>query len=472
VPLGAVAAAFAALQLLTVRVGFHRDELYFLACARRLAWGYVDQPPLTPFLARLSLEVLGPWPPGLRLVPALAGAATAVVTGLIARELGAGPRLQVLAAAITAGSALSLGVHHLISTTSNDYLLWAVALLIVARLLRTTQPRLWVSFGAVCGLGLLNKHTMLFLGLGVVAGVAVTPARRLLASPWLIAGGVVALAIWAPNLIWQAQHGWPTIGMLGALADRNDGLTLTLRFIPDTLLMQGVAAALWPGGLWWLLRDRRFAALGWGWLVVFAVLFVLGGRSYYLGGMFPPLFAAAAAGAGQLLGPRRLWSAREGFRLVALGLLLAPLAVPILPVTVPVDVTGQIREQYGWPEVAATVAGVRDRLPPGARDDVVVLARDYGLAAAVEWYGPALDLPVPVSGHNGYGLWGPGDAAGTTIAVGYRPDELAGLCDEAVQAAVVRFPEPVANLAQGAPISVCEPSAPWAELWPRVRYVR
>jgi 4-amino-4-deoxy-L-arabinose transferase-like glycosyltransferase len=466
-----VAAAFTALQLLTVRVGFHRDELYFLACARRLAWGYVDQPPLTPFLARLSLEVFGPWPAGLRLVPALAGAATAVVTGLIARELGAGPRLQVLAAAITAGSALSLGVHHLISTTSTDYLLWAVALLVVTRLLRTGRPRLWLAFGAVCGVGLLNKHTVLFLGLGVVAGVALSPARRLLASPWLVAGGLLALAIWTPNLLWQVQNGWPTLGMLGALADRNDGLALTLRFIPDTLLMQGVTAALWPGGLWWLLRDRRFAALGLGWLVAFAVLFTLGGRSYYLGGMFPPLFAAAAAGAGQALGERRrLWSAREGYRLAALGLLAAPLALPILPVTVPVDVTGQMREQFGWPEVAATVAGVRDGLPPGERDDVVVLAKDYGLAGAVEWYGPDLDLPVPISGHNGYGLWGPGDAAGTTIAVGYRPDELAGLCDEAVLAATVRLP--VSNLAQGAPVSVCEPSAPWAGQWDRVRYVR
>ena len=132
--------------------------------------------------------------------------------------------------------------------------------------------------------------------------------------------------------------------------------------------------------------------------------------------------------------------------------------------------TGQMREQFGWPEVAATVAGVRDGLPPGERDDVVVLAKDYGLAGAVEWYGPDLDLPVPISGHNGYGLWGPGDAAGTTIAVGYRPDELAGLCDEAVLAATVRLP--VSNLAQGAPVSVCEPSAPWAGQWDRVRYVR
>jgi 4-amino-4-deoxy-L-arabinose transferase-like glycosyltransferase len=209
-PVAGVAGCVAVLLGATAgRYGYHRDELYYLAAGRHLAWGYPDQPPLVPLVARLLRQVA----PGslvvLRLPAALAAAAVVALTGLLTRELGGQRAAQLLAAASMAVAGLLLGAGHLLSTTTFDLLAWALLLWLVVRVLRTGDQRRWIVFGVVAGIGLLNKDLVAFLIVAVVAGIAVAGPRRILASPWLWAGGIVAAVLWAPYLLWQARHGWP-----------------------------------------------------------------------------------------------------------------------------------------------------------------------------------------------------------------------------------------------------------------------
>jgi len=189
------------------RYGYHRDELYFLADGRHLAWGYPDQPPLVPVIARLMSDLAPASLVVLRLPSAAASAALVVLTGLIAREFGAERTAQALAAICIAVAPLVVGAGQLLSTTTFDLPAWALASWLIVRILRTGNDRLWLAVGLVTGAGLFASDLVAFLLFAVVVALAVAGPRRPFGSPWLYAGGVIALAMWVPYLAWQASHG-------------------------------------------------------------------------------------------------------------------------------------------------------------------------------------------------------------------------------------------------------------------------
>ena len=247
---GAIAGAVVALLLAVAkRYGWHRDELYFLEAGRdHLAWGYIDQPPFTPFVARIADWIA----PGnlvvLRVAPALTAGATVVLGALIVRELGGARRAQIAGAAALACCGFPLGVGHLLSTAAFDLTAWMALLWLTVRLLRTRDPRWWVAFGAAAGVAMLNKDLVVLLALAVVIGLVADRRWELLRTPWMVIGGVVALVIAAPNLLWQADHGWPQLEMAEALSDRLAGENRTT-LIPLQLLFAGplLVPVLWRG---------------------------------------------------------------------------------------------------------------------------------------------------------------------------------------------------------------------------------
>jgi 4-amino-4-deoxy-L-arabinose transferase-like glycosyltransferase len=271
-----VLVAFATVVLLLMvapRYGYDRDELYFLEAGRHLAWGYVDQPSFVPFLAWLAEHTIGDSPLAIRLFPALATGAVVVLAGLIARRFGGGRFAQFLTALSAATTAVYLGAGHPLSTTPFDFLFWALILYLVVRILGGDTSRLWLAVGAVAGIGLLNKWNVLFLMFSLVVGLLLTEQRRLLRSRWVWAGGAIALAIWAPNLVWQAQHGWPTIEMLGNLHTENVEDADQLKFIPLQVVYTGLLLTpIWIAGLRWLFRKpegRPYRAIAWAYVAVF-----------------------------------------------------------------------------------------------------------------------------------------------------------------------------------------------------------
>ena len=478
----AVATAFV-LVAFAGRYGYHRDELYFLSSARRLAWGYVDQPPITPAIARVS-ELVAPGSlVALRVWPACFTAVSVVLTALCARELGARRLGQGAVAIAVAAAPGVLAVGHLLSTSTLDVTLWVGVTFLVLRLLRTGDRRLWLPVGAVLGFGLMNKWTIGFLVVGLLAGIVAGPQRKLLATPWLAAGGVVALAMWAPNLWWQADHGWPQIEMIFGIQERASGVGETLLWFPLQLAITGfLATPLWVAGLWRVLRSdeaRPWRALGIAYLVLAVPLAVAAGdKPYYVAALYLPLAAAGAV-------PFERWWERHAAHLrrvlVPAGLALLtvagyPIVLPVLPASTLADVPLQeanydLGEQIGWPTFVAQIEEAWAAIPPGERATAIVLTGNYGEAGAIERYGRS--LPTPYSGHNTWWWWRtpPSDTA-TVLAVGFPEHLLRRHFGEVEMIGELDNGLGVETEEQGAPLWIARaPKEPLPAMWVELRHV-
>lgn len=497
----ALAAAYALAHAVVVsRYGIFRDELYYVACARHLAWGYVDHPPAIALLTRIELALLGQSVPALRALPILTGAATLILAGLIARELGGGRFAQVLAGLAVAVAPVYLFLFHILSMNAVEVLLWTLAAYLLARILHAGDPRLWLLFGAVAGLGLETKHSMLLLGLGVFLGVLLSPSRRLLASPWPWLGGLLAAALFAPNLLWELRHGWPTLEFArNAEAGKNVHYPPLAFFGQQVLQMQPWTAPLWLAGLLGLLFApslRRFRALGWAYLAIAAVLLVQASKPYYLAPAYPWLFAAGAvllegwtARGGRWLRYRRALRPAALALLAVNGAITAPLTLPILPEETFIHYAARLgikaeagerhqmgalpqhfADMHGWPELAAQVARVWRALPEPERARCGIFGQNYGEAGAIDYFGPALGLPHAISAHNSYYLWGPDGYDGSCLIVlnddRSRLGQLFGDVQEAGRFHC-RYCMPYED---GMAIHVCrQPRRPLAAIWPEIK---
>ncbi len=252
--------------------GYFRDELYYLDMARHLDWGYVDAAPLIAVYAKIALLMGGSlW--GLRILPALAGAALIALTMLIVRELGGGRYAQFLAGVCILLCPAILSVDSLLTMNAFEPLFWMGCIWVVARILRTGDSRLWLWFGVLAGLGLENKHSTLSFGFAVTVALLLTGHRREFARRWIWIAAAIAVAFFLPNIIWQIRHHFPTIEDLANV--RRDGKNVVLgplAFVKEQIIdMHPVLLPVWLSGLVWFLRDRRWRLLG----LTFAVFFVL-----------------------------------------------------------------------------------------------------------------------------------------------------------------------------------------------------
>jgi 4-amino-4-deoxy-L-arabinose transferase-like glycosyltransferase len=480
----AVGAAAAALLATIGRYGFHRDELYFLAASRHLAWGYDDQPPLTPFVIRVETTLFGDSVVAVRIAPTLFALALIVLAALSARELaGPDPRLsrraQAIAAAATAPSLLVLLGGHLFATATGDLLCWATVLWLVTRWLRTGDGWLWPVIGVVMGLGLLNNNLVALLAFALVVGAAVAGPRTVFTDRWMWLGALIALVIWSPNLIWQATNGWPEIQMTKHISSGDERANLLPFQIEATVLLTPV----WVAGWWSLTRSARLRAyrlFAVAYPLVLVVVLFTGGKRYYPGGWYPLLLGAGAvAVVGWLDRAKSTPARRRRMTLFGTGVAITAvisilIGLPVLPVRTYAsiaDVNKDLAETVGWPRFADTVAGVYKALPADERADVTLLAHNYGEAGALAHYGPALGLPTAYSGHNGYRRFGMPSGDGPTIAVGYTPAELAPYWSSCVVRAHIDDGVGVANQEQGNPVLFCTGrKEPWPTVWAHLLY--
>ena len=465
------------------RYGYHRDELYFLLCGRHLAWGFVDQPPLTPAIARLT-DVLAP---GnlvvLRTPSALVAGGCVLLAALIAREVGGGRAAQLMAAVLTGTSAGLLAVCHLLSTTTLDFPVWLAVILLTLRIVRTGDTRWAVLIGLVCGVGLLNKYLVGLLAVGLVAGVLIAGPRRLLRDRWVLAGLVVAVVVVAPNVAWQLAHGLPQLDVVNEISSGDSSYTgrpaaLALQLV----LVSPIGAVVWITGLVALFRRpawRPYRALAWAWVVILGLLLIGGGKGYYDA---PLLLALTAIGSVPMA---ERWSAGSSWlRLrfatfvvictVVDALLMLPIApVAHLPAAV-VAVNYDAGETVGWPALADSVARVYRSLPAAERARATILTANYGEAGALARYGPARALPTAYSGHMSVADFGwPPVGATVVIAIGFDEESYLKRFFGSVQrAGSVDLRLDIDNDENGEPIWLCRtPNAPWPTLWPKLRHV-
>jgi 4-amino-4-deoxy-L-arabinose transferase-like glycosyltransferase len=482
----------AALTLLHIavnnRYGFHRDELLSLDNARHLAWGYVVYPPLTPFLARIELVLFGPSLRGFRFFVAVAQGLAPLFTGLAARAIGARRWAQLVAASAVSITGFSLVNGSFMSYASLDYLWWILAGWALVRLLGFQNPRWWIAAGAFIGLGLMTRYTMGLLILGILGGLAFTPARRWFRSPWFWGAAALAFLLCLPNFLWQLHHHFIWLQWIHSIHRRDMGRGWTDSFLLNQFwkTTNSMTVPLWLAGLWFLFaaRDGRpWRLLGWMYAIPFLVLLALHGRDYYLAPAYPMLFAAGAVQIERWLPSLRPGTAREVRRFIAIafpisGVVVAALTLPIAPPgsawwTLADSANSVFKSQFGWPEMVATIAQVRDALPAQDKDHLAILVGDDGETGAIDLYGSAYHLPQAISGMNSAWYRSYGDPPPQTVlAVNMDPDFLGRSFTSCRVAARLPHPRGIVNdTILTDEIYVCRGlRTPWPQFWATFHY--
>ncbi len=421
--------------------GIFRDEMYYIACGRHLSWGYVDHPPLWPFVAWLLVHSIGTSLIALRLLPALCGAALVWLTGAMARHMGGGRMAQALAALAVLMAPIYMLMQHWFTMNAAEPLLWMACVWCVLRYIETSDPRWWLWIGILCGVGLEMKYTVVLFAAGLLLGLALTPLRNVFASKFFWLGCLAALLIFLPHLIWLVRHHFPFL-------DYEHNVRMTARdvrrgplaFLLDQIqILNPLSALLWIPGLLWLFFSKagaRYRILGWTFLVVYGALILTQGKNYYVAPIYPVMFAAGAVAFTSWF--RSGWSRAAYTALLAVsGILLAPLSLPLLrPETYlryehalgtgPIikaenQPTGRLpqffADEFGWEDMVRKTAAVYWSLSPAERARTAIFANDWGEAAAVDYFAPKYGLPRSISNHNSYWFWGPRDTDGSTVIV-------------------------------------------------------
>lgn len=457
--------------------GYHRDELYFRMLSKHPAWGYVDQPPLTPMLAKVSIAIFGDSLWGLR-IPAIACALVAVVlVALLARELGGGMAAQVLAAA-GASSTFLLITGHVWLTATLDLVVWLLVILFAARALLRQQPRWWLAAGLTVGLGLYNKQLIVLLLIGLAVGLFISGPRRELRSGWLWAGAAIALVLGVPNLIYQIAHHWPEATMAKAIA-RDKGPDDRVNFIPFQLVMLGITVVpIWIAGFIRVLRDQEWRpvrALAWAYPVICVIVLITGGQVYYTFGLIAFLYAAGCVVTARWAADR---PGRWALSAVAVGVTVVAgvlVSLPVYPVrSLPAfvaSVNQTSRDAIGWPTYVSQVNDIYRALPEADRAGTVLYAGNYGEAGALDKFGPDYGLPDVYSGHNELHRLGPPPDSSTVVVEVNEGEDLAPYFDSCTKVGALDNKVGVDNEEQGAPITICRGRhGSWQAFWGKLQH--
>jgi 4-amino-4-deoxy-L-arabinose transferase-like glycosyltransferase len=449
----AIALVKLALHLYAARFyGYFVDELYFMACSRHLAAGYVDQPPLIAFIVRFERILFGDSLQSIRFLAAVAGAGKVVLAGWMARELGGRRWAMAMAALATLMCTGYLAMDHYVSMNAFEPIFWMGSAAVVIRIIKTGNQKLWLWFGLIAGLGLENKHSMLFFGFGIFIGLLLSQHRAMLRKPWIWLAAAIALVIFLPNLLWNIQHHWPFFELLRNIKASGRNVQLTYwQFIRQqfdlTLPVNGV---LWVGGLLWLLLARParpYRLLATTYIVILGCMLVMDGRTYYMLPAYPMLFAAGGVALESGLAGAWLRWLRPVYvaAVLVMGSLAAPFWVPILPAPTflaymkarhaePTTIENWKKgvmpqfyaDMFGWEEMTAVVAKAYNALPPEERARTAIFGGNFGQAGAIDLFGPKYGLPAAIGTHQNYWYWGPRNYAGDSVIVmGARREEVA-----------------------------------------------
>jgi hypothetical protein len=492
-----IAVAKLLLHLLTAnRYGYFGDELYHLACGEHLDWGYVDQPPLIAVIAWLLRHTIGTSLFAIHLLPALSGAVLVWLTGVITRELGGQRFAQALAALSVACMFVFFVMHRLFTMNAWEPLFWMGCAYLLIRIIKTGNQKLWLGFGVLAGIGMENKYSMAVFGFGVVVGLLLTPARKVLAQKWIPIGGGLAFLIFLPNLIWNIQHQWPFLELMRNIraSGRDIRLSPAGFMLQQTFLANPILLPLWVIGTLYLLFSRTtkpFRVLGWTFLTVVLTFMLLKGKAYYAMPVYPIAVAAGGIAAERFIGGHRASWLKPTMMAAILVATLAclPIGVPVLsidnylkyqaklPFKLPTDEKSHLKAplphyyawSFGWEDMVAATARAYTRVPPEERAQTAIWGSNFAEAGAIDLLGPKYGLPKAIGGHQSYWLWGPRNYTGEHIIVlGDTLEDLQPKCNQVEVAAELnnRYARPGEN----GPVLICH-GLKWnlQQVWPRVK---
>jgi Dolichyl-phosphate-mannose-protein mannosyltransferase len=476
--------------------GFFRDEFYYIACSNHLAWGYVDQPPFSILVLKISRLLLGDSLLAIRFLPALLGALTVFIAGKIAKELGGGIFAQSAAAICVIIAPINLALNSYYSMNSFDLFFWAFSFYLLILIIKNGNKKLWYVLGVIIGLGLMNKISMLWLGGGLIVGLLLTKHRKLLMTkePWI--AFIIAGIIFIPHIIWQIENDYPTlVFMRNALKDKYV-LQSPIDFLKSLILMENpITFPIWILGLYYLLLDKnikQFRILG---IIFIAVVIVLllnpSSKAEYISSSLPILFAGGGIFLESISERKKIFWPKPAIIIVlALSIWVAPLAAPVLPVDSYIEYAGFFgikpstsenkqlaqlpqffADMFGWKEMTEQIATVYNKLTPEEKQTSVIFCGNYGEAGAINFFGKKYDLAPAVSGHNNYYLWGPvRKNISVVIIIGSNKNSLEKVFGEVIPSDTLhlKYSMPYEN---NQPVWICkQPKKTIQEIWPGTKH--
>jgi len=427
---------------LTGAYGFFRDELYYIACSDHLAWGYVDQPPFSLLVLKISRLLFGDSLMAIRLTPVLMHTGTVVLTGLMVKEMGGKTFALLIACLAVALSPIHLGMSLIFSMNSIDTFIWALSVYLILKLINTQNQSYWIWLGVVLGIGLMNKISVLFLGSGIFVGFILTN-RQWFATRWPYIAGVIVFILFSPYVLWNMANDYAHLEFIhNASASKYAGLS-AMSFIKDQLLfLNPIATPLWLAGLLGLLFYsplKKYRILAWIYLTAFAILIVNGtSKGEYLAPAYASLFAAAGVFAERKLTSKKVVWIKYAYPILLLvtAIFLLPMILPVLSVhkyiayskklgIVPSSNEGKklsdlpqfYADMFGWKEKAKDVAAVYNTLSKDEKEKCAIYSTNYGRCGAIDFFGAQYGLPKSIGIHNNYWIWGPRDYTGEVMII-------------------------------------------------------
>ncbi|MBJ7602143.1 MAG: glycosyltransferase family 39 protein [Candidatus Dormibacteraeota bacterium] len=472
---GAAAAGVGALHLATNgTLGFHTDELYYLACGRHPALGYVDFPPVVPLLARLETGLLGVSPWTLRLLPSLLGGFLVALSGAYVRRLGGSLRRQGIALLTAIAAPYLLGANWVFQTVTFDQVTWMVSLYWFLCLVIDRRPRYWIYLGITLGIGLEVKYTIVGLIAGIGIAVLLTPWLRMelrTKYPWLAVA--IALLIWAPNLVWQVVEGFPSL--IYVMNHRGSGGG-TVIFLIEFVVYLFFLLPVWLAGMVSLFRTRLLRPIGIS-CAVPLLIFLFVGKSYYAAATVPIALAQGLMAISQIerrkprLGLEIAVVVATALGFVVFFQLLVPITPPNRLHAAGLDVKNEVfADSVGWADISNQVTTIYGDLPASERRNTVIISAYVGVPGAIHIYGNPSLLPDVVSPQLSYFYWVPNDLTATdALMVDYQPSRVAWMCRSPKLIAHLTVPYDVVGLEQGAPVTFCQLKAPIPKIWGQLR---
>lgn len=445
ITLASVAFSCFALHLITNlngAYGFFRDELYYIACSDHLAWGYVDQPPFSLFLLKLSRMIFGDSLTAIRIIPTLMHTGIIVIAGFMVKEMGGKAFAIFIAGLALMLSPIHLGTGSIYSMNSIDGFIWALSIYFILKIINTQKQSYWVWLGIVLGIGLLNKISVLFLGVGIFVGIIFTN-RQWFVTRWPYIAASIGVFLFLPYVVWNITHDMAHLEFIhNASSDKYSGLSAAT-FIKDQLLfLNPIATPLWISGLlaFFLFEPlKKYRIVAWIYLTAFMILILNGtSKAEYLAPAYASLFAAAGILVEQKLISRSVAWIKYAYAIILLitGILLIPVVLPVLSVEGYISYAKAIgnepssnenkelsdlpqfySDMFGWKEKAKDVAAVYNTFSENDKKKCAIISSNYGRCGAIDFFGSEYGLPKSIGTHNNYWIWGPRDYNGDVLII-------------------------------------------------------
>jgi hypothetical protein len=416
--------------------GFHRDEFLHLVLADHLDWGYKEVPPFIAILARISLSVFGDSVFASRIFSTVAGALIVWLTGQITVELGGRRFAITLACLALILSPAFAASGYLFQPVVFDQLWWVLTVWLFIKYLNTADVRYLYWLGAAIGFGMLTKYSMAFFTASLIIGILISRERKLLFNKHVLLAALLATVIFLPNIIWQFAHHLPVITHMKELRETQLDYVKPIDFIMQQLMVYGPSLFIWLTGFFFLLfsfRLRRFRFLAIAYVLIFLFLLKMNGKSYYLFGAYPMLFAAGGFAFERVL-KRNFYVLRIAAILLFItpNLILLPLVLPVLPLKSTVSffsftkvklpflnfitkwedqqqhpITQDYADMMGWEEMVQKAALTYHSLSAEQKKSAQIFADNYGEAGALHHFHKKYNIPDVVSLNSSFALWAP-----------------------------------------------------------------